>query len=108
MKQKATLTALAVMLCSGWSLSAQDFKLTSSGYFNNQGVDVMAFDDIYPEGHQGGVSLLMNGHRIATNGVSFVPSELIRWKIIYLASAEEAPEIIFKVTERIDISNCSK
>lgn len=68
MKQKVTLTALAFAIGCGWSLSAQDFKLTSSGYFNNQGVDVMAFDDIYPEGHQGGVSLLMNGHRIATNG----------------------------------------
>ena len=28
----------------------------------------MAFDDIYPEGHQGGVSLIMYGNRIATNG----------------------------------------
>ena len=38
--------------------------LTSSGYFKNQGVDVMAFDDIYPEGHQGGVCIIMNGHRV--------------------------------------------
>lgn len=28
----------------------------------------MAFDDVYPEGHQGGVSLIMHGNRIATNG----------------------------------------
>ncbi len=28
----------------------------------------MAFDDIYPEGHQGGVCVIMNGQRIATNG----------------------------------------
>ncbi len=47
---------------------ARSFKLGENGYFSNQGVDVMAFDDIYPEGHQGGVSLIMHGHRIATNG----------------------------------------
>lgn len=47
---------------------AQDFKLMPTGYFNHEGVDVMAFDDIYPEGHQGGVSILMNGRRIATSG----------------------------------------
>ena len=48
---------------------AQSFKLdTKSGYFQNQGVDVMAFDDIYPEGHQSGVSIIMHGNRIATNG----------------------------------------
>lgn len=38
------------------------------GYFENRGVNIMAFDDIYPEGHQSGVSVLMHGHRIATNG----------------------------------------
>ena len=40
----------------------------SLGYFRNHGVDVMAFDDIYPAGHQSGVSILMHGNRVATNG----------------------------------------
>ncbi|MCL1844756.1 MAG: glycoside hydrolase family 9 protein [Defluviitaleaceae bacterium] len=40
----------------------------STGYFQNFGVDAMAFDDVYPEGHQAGVSLIMHGRRIATNG----------------------------------------
>jgi hypothetical protein len=48
--------------------SAQQFQLNSTGYFNNQGVDVMAFNDFYPEGHQSGISVLMNGQRIASNG----------------------------------------
>ncbi len=39
-----------------------------TGYFENRGVNVMAFDDIYPAGHQSGVSILMHGRRIATNG----------------------------------------
>lgn len=38
------------------------------GYFKNHGVDVMAFDDIYPVGHQAGVSILMHSRRVATNG----------------------------------------
>ncbi len=50
-------------------LEEQGFKLSdTSGYFQNKGVDVMAFDDIYPEGHQSGVSIIMHGHRVATNG----------------------------------------
>ena len=40
----------AAFLCP---LNAQDFTLNPSGYFNRDGVDVMAFDDFYPEGHQG-------------------------------------------------------
>ena len=41
---------------------------TDAGYFRNAGVDIMAFDDIYPVGHQAGVSILMHGQRVATNG----------------------------------------
>jgi len=32
------------------------------------GVDVMAFNDFYPEGHQSGVTIIMHGSRVATNG----------------------------------------
>lgn len=39
-----------------------------TGYFQNHGVDVMAFDDIYPAGHQSGVSIIMHGKRMVTNG----------------------------------------
>jgi len=38
------------------------------GYFHLHGVDVMAFDDIYPAGHQGGVGMIMHGQRVAANG----------------------------------------
>ena len=48
--------------------SAQTFRMNEAGYFNAGGTDVMAFSDFYPEGHQGGVCVIMNGLRIATNG----------------------------------------
>ena len=48
--------------------SAQTFQLNSDGYFSAGGTDVMAFSDFYPEGHQGGVCVIMNERRIATNG----------------------------------------
>ena len=67
-KKHFLFASVLALLCGSSTLYAQDFKLTSSGYFKNQGVDVMAFDDIYPEGHQGGVCIIMNGHRVATNG----------------------------------------
>ena len=36
----------------------------------------MAFDDFYPEGHQGGISFIMNGKRVATNGWFVLRSEI--------------------------------
>ncbi|MDR1555982.1 MAG: glycoside hydrolase family 9 protein [Tannerellaceae bacterium] len=67
---KNLIYSLGFLLLCGWTpVQAQEFKLNpTSGYFQNKGVDVMAFDDIYPEGHQSGVSLLMHGNRVATNG----------------------------------------
>ena len=50
------------------TMTAQEFKLNPDGYFNCEGVDVMAFSDFYPEGHQGGICVIMNGQRVATNG----------------------------------------
>ncbi len=43
-------------------------QLNEQGYFSAPGADVMAFQDIYPEGHQGGVGIIQNGVRVATNG----------------------------------------
>lgn len=57
-----------MMLMATQLLSAQSFKINADGYFNVAGVDVMAFSDFYPEGHQGGVCVIMNGRRVATNG----------------------------------------
>lgn len=71
MKKRTVILASALAaLLAGGTLHAQNFELTSSGYFKNRGVDVMAFDDIYPEGHQGGVCIIMNGHRVPPTATS--------------------------------------
>jgi endoglucanase len=43
-------------------------RLNDAEYFERPGLDVMAFSDFYPEGHQGGVSIIQNGIRTAANG----------------------------------------
>ena len=64
--KKATVAVVLIM--TSLTASAQTFQLNNDGYFNAGGTDVMAFSDFYPEGHQGGICVIMNGHRIATNG----------------------------------------
>ena len=65
--KRRLFSSLLLLSCAVVAM-AQHFSLSDKGYFRNEGVDVMAFDDIYPEGHQGGVCLIMHGNRIATNG----------------------------------------
>lgn len=43
-------------------------KLNTREYLENQGVDIMLAQDYYPEGHQGGVGIIQQGQRVATNG----------------------------------------
>ncbi|HEX2934626.1 MAG TPA: glycoside hydrolase family 9 protein [Bacteroidales bacterium] len=64
---KKVLFILGLVLLSHLVYS-QGLKLNKQEYFENGGVNVMVFQDIYPEGHQGGVALIMHGMRIATNG----------------------------------------
>ena len=59
---------LMAIIMASVTVSAQTFRMNDAGYFNAGGTDVMAFSDFYPEGHQGGVCVIMNGQRIATNG----------------------------------------
>lgn len=50
------------------ALGAQEFKINDAGYFDNNGANVMVFNDVYAEGHQGGLTLVLNGERRAANG----------------------------------------
>jgi hypothetical protein len=42
--------------------------LNNQEYLEYKSVNVMLAHDFYPEGHQGGVGIIQNGQRIATNG----------------------------------------
>ena len=53
---------------SGGSEVTPQLKVNAHGYFEMPGLNVMVFFDIYPEGHQGGVGIIQNGTRVATNG----------------------------------------
>ncbi len=57
---------LAAASCAAGA--AEAFKLNSQEYFERPGINVMYGQDYYPEGHQGGLSILMHDERIASNG----------------------------------------
>ncbi len=66
---KRILTILGIFLFAMNSFSQlPSFVLNKLEYFEKGGVNVMAYQDIYPEGHQGGVAVIMHGKRVASNG----------------------------------------
>ena len=48
--------------------STHTFKINNLEYLEMRGANVMLAHDFYPESHQGGVGLIQNGIRVATNG----------------------------------------
>ncbi len=62
------LQFLMVSSTNGQSGKPAAMKLNSQEYLEYQGVNVMLAHDFYPESHQGGVGIIQNGLRVATNG----------------------------------------
>jgi hypothetical protein len=61
---------LLALLLLPFSIGAQQkgLALNALEYLEMQGLNVMLAHDYYPEGHQGGVGIIQNGIRTATNG----------------------------------------
>ncbi|HWI92559.1 MAG TPA: glycoside hydrolase family 9 protein [Flavisolibacter sp.] len=55
-------------IANAQSKNAGAMKLNDLEYLEYQGVNVMLAHDFYPESHQGGVGVIQNGLRVATNG----------------------------------------
>lgn len=65
----ARLLGLLVILLPTVAFGQEStFHLTEEGYLERGGVNVMAFEDQYPQGHQSGVTVIQHGVRTTTNG----------------------------------------
>ncbi len=58
---------LAISIGSVYAKSPQ-LQLNEQEYFSMPGLDVTVFADIYPDGHQSGVTVIQHGRRVAANG----------------------------------------
>jgi endoglucanase len=56
-----------------------DLHLGDKGYLTAPGLDVIVFDDIYPDGHQTGVTVIQQGTRVAANGDLRLEPEPGQW-----------------------------
>lgn len=57
-----------IILASFLTVTGQHLKINDDEYFEKQGLDVVVLNDIYPEGHQGGITVIQHGKRVISNG----------------------------------------
>jgi endoglucanase len=67
---KLSVLSFAAFLFSNTLVQAQQqsLKINDQEYLEMTGLNVMLAHDFYPESHQGGVGIIQNGLRVATNG----------------------------------------
>jgi endoglucanase len=72
-KPLATMMMLGVALTTAVARATpadpeESLSINDQEYLEMRGLNVMLAHDFYPEGHQGGVGIIQNGLRVATNG----------------------------------------
>ena len=78
---------LALMLCAAPLLlgatpeqeTEAPLTLGAGDYLTRPGLDVIVFSDIYPDGHQTGVTIIQHGTRVAANGDVRLEPEPGQW-----------------------------
>jgi hypothetical protein len=69
---KTSRAFLMFLLLAAVQLSFAQTKkglvIGKSGYFEMPGLNVLVYNNTFPEGHQGGVEIIQHGNRVATNG----------------------------------------
>jgi len=68
MKRSMPLVLSLLTALSATAAASDRLELNDKGYFSKPGLDVTVFADIYPDGHQTGVTVIQHGVRTAANG----------------------------------------
>ncbi len=65
---KHTITTLLTSIIPFFIFSQSQLKINEQGYFELPGLNITVFSDIYPDGHQTGITIIQHGVRVAANG----------------------------------------
>jgi len=60
--------SLSSVICAQKNYIENTIRINDEGYYEAPGINFTMFDDFYPEGHQGGLTIIQCGTRIAANG----------------------------------------
>ncbi|MGE5795192.1 MAG: glycoside hydrolase family 9 protein [Ignavibacteria bacterium] len=62
------LIIFSFITSSAYSQQEKGLVIGKEGYFEMPGLNVLVYNNTFPEGHQGGVEIIQHGNRVATNG----------------------------------------
>jgi hypothetical protein len=92
---------LFLFICVIYVQAQNSLVLNEKGYFEMQGLNVTIFADIYPEGHQTGVTIIQHGERVAANGDVRLEVSPGQWSPIPKAGKHTIDKSLTTVTQEM-------
>ena len=92
---------VCLILARGYAAAAAgpSLALNELEYLEMPGLNVMLAQDYYPEGHQGGVSIIQNGRRVASNGDLRLDAAPGQWQAV----PKVGPRTVDRRTQEISV-----
>jgi endoglucanase len=83
------------------TFSQNTLKLSDKGYFQMPGLEVTVFADIYPDGHQTGVTIIQHGERVAANGDIRLEVSPGQWSPVPKAGQKSIDQIANTISQEL-------
>jgi hypothetical protein len=101
--------ALASTTAPAFAAGAEDsLAINDQEYLEMRGLNVMLAHDYYPEGHQGGVGIIQNGLRVATNGDLRLEPTPGQWEPTPVVGKRQVDRAAQEISVHMDYPDYSK
>ncbi|HEY6530103.1 MAG TPA: glycoside hydrolase, partial [Cellvibrionaceae bacterium] len=88
--------------------AAPALTINDKNYFAMQGLDVTVFSDIYPDGHQTGVTIIQHGSRVAANGDVRLEISPGQWSPVPAGGAQVVDKTQRRISQTMSYPDASK
>ncbi len=87
---------------------ADELTINDKDYFEMQGLNVTVFSDIYPDGHQTGVTVIQHGSRVAANGDLRLEISPGQWSPVPVGGKQTVDKKTQTITQSLSYPDPSK
>jgi endoglucanase len=112
MKKIIILCALMAAVCAQAKNSivspSESLAINDKNYFAMPGLNVTVFSDIYPDGHQTGVTIIQHGSRVAANGDLRLEVSPGQWSPVPAGGAQVVDKEQRRITQTMSYPDSSK
>ena len=102
------LMAAAYAQAKNSPVATESLVINDRNYFAMQGLNVTVFSDIYPDGHQTGITIIQHGSRVAANGDLRLEISPGQWSPVPVGGTQAVEKDQKRITQTLSYPDPSK